>query len=182
MFRLQEHCLSNWEGKDCHISKIPNSQNEQTQLISMFYTFPLLNHHVLKFSVKRFRWMELLTTQAASNASTEDVQLAHQTTLHMKVASTANTTTTNLSRKRETWANLRVILRRIPWMTKLMEEKFLLNYNDVPSWLTLPAVQMALCLRVRFKSWYLSPKCVGFCLLYLDFVLLLWMFAWDEKT
>jgi len=115
--------------------------------------------------------MELLTTKAASNASTEDVQLAHQTTLHMKVASTANTTTTNLSRKRETWANLRVILRRTPWTTKLMEEKLLPSHNllndtcssciflpyDVAVTLmvhTFPAVQMSLCLWARLKSWY----------------------------
>lgn len=44
--------------------------------------------------------MELHTTKAASNVVMEGVPSAHQTTLHMKVTSTADTTIPNSSERR----------------------------------------------------------------------------------
>lgn len=52
--------------------------------------------------------MELHTTKAASNVVMEGVWSAHQTTSHMKLAFTADTTTPNSSERRATWASSRV--------------------------------------------------------------------------
>lgn len=155
--------------------------------------------------INRLQWMELLTTKAVSNVPMEGVWSAHLTTLHMRVASTASTTIPNSSRKKETWASLRVTMKRMQWMTMSLSEKLLQKHdmqknNDsiVPQIVQyslcppcccclhtlhgiFPCSPNAFCLHNRWKTKYVVEAC-GFICLFWVFIASLWMLRWEAKT
>ena len=82
----------------------------------------------------RLRLMGHHTTRAASSVPMEVAPLVHRTTLHMKENSTANITTSNYSRRKETTASLRVTARKTPWLRNLRPWKLLLSHSLLPEW------------------------------------------------